>query len=186
MRARCRELLRHSRRLGDARLVEILRFRAHFVVYVRNYPVLQGAPVASWPRSPLPARTAKRPSSRPECVATSGGWDTTWKLLVAIGIGLVVLAAGPLRKGSFSREELDLRTFAWLAPYLGGLAFLTFYGQFKGGREQLPFGIDLAVVAVFALVTYFVAVRESAPSHLVQRYLAEDTDTGGEREAVPA
>lgn len=112
-----------------------------------------------------------------------GGWETTWKLLAAIGIGFVVFAAGPLRKGSFDREELDLRTFAWLVPYFAGLAVLTFYGQFSGGRAKLPFGVDLAVTAVFALGIYFLAIRQSAPSELIARYIAEDTDDDGKQEA---
>ncbi len=105
-----------------------------------------------------------------------GGWQTTWKLLVAIGLGFIVFAAGPLRKGRFDREELDLRTFTWLVPYFLGLALLTFYGQFTGGRGKLPFGIDLAVTAIFALAIYFLAIRQSAPSRLVARYVEEDTE----------
>ena len=50
---------------------------------------------------------------------------------------------------------------------------------------MLPFGIDLAVDAVFALAIYFVAVRQSAPSQLVARYLEEDTEPT-EAEPVPA
>ena len=105
-----------------------------------------------------------------------GGWQTTWKLLVAVGIGFLMFAAGPLRRHRFSREELDLRTFTWLVPYFGGLLLLTFLGQFEGGRKVLPFGIDLAVTAVFGLVIYFLAVRQSASSDLVARYLAEDQE----------
>jgi hypothetical protein len=104
-----------------------------------------------------------------------GGWETTWKLLVAIGIGFAVFTLNQLRKGGIKREDLDLRTLSWLAPYLIGLLVLTFYGQFKGGRADLPFGIDLAIVAVFALVVYAFAVRQGAPSKMVERYLAEDT-----------
>ncbi len=105
-----------------------------------------------------------------------GGWQTTWKLLVAMGIGYLVFAASQLRKRGQSRPHLDLRTLTWLVPYLGGLLLLTFYGQFKGGRGDLPFGVDLGVVAVFALVIYAVAVRLGADSETVKRYLAEDMD----------
>ena len=106
-----------------------------------------------------------------------GGWQTTWKLLVAIGLGFVVFVAGPLRKGRFSRDELDVRTFTWLVPYFAGLALLTYYGQFTGGRGKLPFGIDLAVTAVFGLAIYFLAIRQSAPTELVARYIEEDTES---------
>ena len=68
----------------------------------------------------------------------------------------------------------------WLAPYLVGLLLLTFYGQFKGGRADLPFGVDLAVVAVFALVVYAFAVRQGAPPKMVKRYLAEDSEDSGD------
>jgi amino acid transporter len=105
-----------------------------------------------------------------------GGWETTWKLLVAIGIGFAVFGVNQLRKGGIKREDLDLRTFSWLAPYLIGLLLLTFYGQFKGGRGDLPFGVDLAVVAVFGLVIYALAVRQGAAPKMVERYLAEDAD----------
>lgn len=104
-----------------------------------------------------------------------GGWETTWKLLVDIGIGFVVFAFNQVRGRGIKRADLDVRTLSWLAPYLIGLLLLTFYGQFKGGRAALPFGVDLAVVAAFALIIYPFAVRQGAAPKMVERYLAEDT-----------
>ena len=89
------------------------------------------------------------------------GWVTVWKLLVAVAVGFVVFAAGPLRRRGLKRDELDLRTFTWLIPYFAGLAVLTFYGQFSGGRHRFPFGVVLAVTAVFGRAS--TSLRSASP-----------------------
>jgi hypothetical protein len=114
------------------------------------------------------------------CVIGSG-----WLLSALESSSVAGPAAILARKKSFAHEELDLRTFSWLVPYFIGLAAVAYLGQFSGGRKILPFGVDLAVVAVFALVIYFLAVRQSAPSQLVARYLEEDTEPT-EAQAAPA
>jgi hypothetical protein len=44
----------------------------------------------------------------------------------------------------------------WLWPYLGRLALLSYLGSFDG-RDILPFGIDLIVVAIISLAVFYFA-----------------------------
>ena len=98
------------------------------------------------------------------------GWNTDWRMLVAIGIGFVVFAAS--RRGDRDRlPSLDLRSALWVPPYLGGLAVISWLGRYDGGRNLIPFWWDVAVVAVFSVAIYALAIalRLSAPE--AQRYI---------------
>lgn len=39
----------------------------------------------------------------------------------------------------------------WLWPWLVGLLLLTLFSSFTGGKNDLHFGVDMAVTAVFSL-----------------------------------
>jgi len=103
-----------------------------------------------------------------------GGWDTNWKLGVALLIGFVVMAityftAKPDRKPTF-----DLQAAYWLVPYLGGLAVISYLGAKDfGGRGLFPFGWDALVVAVFSVVIFFLAVRLRLGDEQARLYIAE-------------
>jgi hypothetical protein len=61
-----------------------------------------------------------------------------------------------------------------MVPWLGGLALISFLGQY-GGIGVIPEWIDLLVVAVFSLVIFYIGVRTALPperEHAV--YAAED------------
>ena len=49
-----------------------------------------------------------------------------------------------------------------MVPWLGGLALISFLGQY-GGIGVLPEWIDLLVVAVFSLVIFYIGVRMALP-----------------------
>jgi amino acid transporter len=88
-----------------------------------------------------------------------GGFDTTWKIVCAMGFGLVLFSIGAWRKqtGAFQ----TLRHAFWIAPWLIGHVLVGYLGRYGGGREILPAWIDLAVVIVFALAIFYWAVSLS-------------------------
>ncbi len=77
------------------------------------------------------------------------GWATTWRLMVGIVFGFVLLAVSRLFKRD--KHPLEIVAALWLVPYLGGLALISYLGNFGGGTGVLSFGQDFAVIAVFTL-----------------------------------
>lgn len=83
----------------------------------------------------------------------------------------LTLLAAPVAALVLSRKgERDLtRQFApawWIVFFLGALSLLSCLGSTGfGGRGVLPGGVDIALVAAMALVTYFWAVRAGVRAH---------------------
>lgn len=94
------------------------------------------------------------------------GWDTIWKLAVAIGIGIVVLLFAYI-KGLVSKNDFGSRALIWLAPYLLGLFTISYLGSF-GGKGYIPFGWDFLVIAIFSIVILFLAVISRQSSAALQ------------------
>jgi amino acid transporter len=86
-----------------------------------------------------------------------GGFDTTWKLAVAMVLGLAIFAIGAawMRTGA-------LRTLAsagWMLPWFVGQVAIGALGRYNGGYEILPPWIDIAVVIAFSLSIFYLALR---------------------------
>ncbi|WP_415856306.1 APC family permease [Sinomonas sp. G460-2] len=88
------------------------------------------------------------------------GFEAIWKLVVAIvGGGLVFLIAAVARRGHRQAKDLGLRAIAWVWPWLIGLLVIGFLGRYgKGALNVLPEWIDIAIVVVFSIVMFYVAV----------------------------
>lgn len=84
------------------------------------------------------------------------GWDTIWKLAIAISIGVIVLMFAYLR-GMINKNDFGLKSIFWLAPYLGGLFIISYLGSF-GGKGYIPFGWDFLVIALFSIVIMLLAL----------------------------
>jgi amino acid transporter len=88
-----------------------------------------------------------------------GGFDVTWKILVAIVIGLVIFAITYAATPAAKRLTLDIAAARWVAPWLIGLAVIGYFGRYgDGANNLLPEWIDLLTVVVFALVIFYWAV----------------------------
>lgn len=77
------------------------------------------------------------------------GWETIYKLALAMCIGLVFLGAAILR-GKLSHLQLGLKSVYWIGPYLSGLVLISYLGAF-GGKNIIPFGWDFLVIGLFSL-----------------------------------
>src|SRR5438094_1227201 len=73
-----------------------------------------------------------------------GGFDTTWKLTVAMAVGLALFAIGVWRRSTGAQRSL--KNAVWMAPWLGGHVIIGALGRYGGGRNILPNWIDIAVV----------------------------------------
>ncbi|MCL2583521.1 MAG: APC family permease [Streptosporangiales bacterium] len=104
------------------------------------------------------------------------GWDTVWKLGVAIGIGYVLLAASRLLRANPVVPELDLRAAQWLPAYLAGIGLITWVSDFGPWKHPwLPFGWDSVAVAVFSLGIYAWATAVALPGPKIDALVSLDT-----------
>ncbi len=98
------------------------------------------------------------------------GWETLWKLGVAIVIGYILILM------HFSDNphapKINWRNSIWIGAYLVGMGIISWFGEFglppsavleKNGnyRGHLPFWWDMLVVVVFSLVIYYWAMNSS-------------------------
>jgi amino acid transporter len=88
-----------------------------------------------------------------------GGFDTTWKLGVAMLIGLALFTIGAVRGQTGAQRTL--RNAIWMLPWLGGQVVIGAIGRYGGGRNLLPNWVDIAVVLAFSLVIFYWAVSLS-------------------------
>jgi amino acid transporter len=88
------------------------------------------------------------------------GWDTIYKITIAMGIGLVFFLTAVLR-GRIAYAAVGLKTSLWIVPYFAGLFTISYYGAF-GGLNVIPFGWDFLVIGVFSMLILVLAVKNRA------------------------
>ncbi len=101
------------------------------------------------------------------------GWKTNQKLFLAVLAGFVLLGISYLTKANPRRPPIPWRPALWIAPWLGGMALISWLGQFDG-RAVIPFWLDILVVAAFSLVIFVVAQRVALTPEQVAAFVAEE------------
>ncbi len=92
-----------------------------------------------------------------------GGFDTTWKLACAIGLGLILFAVGAWRANTAAHRTIT--STWWIPVWLGGQVLLGYLGRYGAGATNiLPNWIDIIVVILFALSIFRVALRSAVSS----------------------
>lgn len=92
------------------------------------------------------------------------GWETIYKLAIAIAIGISFFVLASFR-GRLASMPLGLKSAFWVGPYLGGLILISYLGAF-GGKGIIPFGWDFAVIGVFSLAIFYLAIKNRALEEL--------------------
>jgi len=106
------------------------------------------------------------------------GWDTDWKLFVAVIIGYVVLVTYEARHHD-STPPLEFRSGAWVLAWLAGLAIISWIGSYPdpghhaGNLGVLGFGWAILVIAVFSALIMWMAVTLRLPTARVEAHLQE-------------
>ncbi|MBM3268899.1 MAG: APC family permease [Candidatus Sericytochromatia bacterium] len=101
-----------------------------------------------------------------------GGFDTTWKLALAMLFGVSLFAFGAWCKRTDAWQTI--RHAIWILPWLGGHVLIGFLGRYGGGREILPAWIDLGLVVAFALFIFYWAVASVLPADKAAEAVAKD------------
>ncbi len=86
------------------------------------------------------------------------GFDTIWKVLVAITCGYIYLC---LYRLTSHGKKLDIEWASgwWMFPYYIGTGILSYLGSFGHGTGTIPFGIDFAVIGLFTLIIFYFAIK---------------------------
>ncbi|MDT0466158.1 APC family permease [Streptomyces gibsoniae] len=103
------------------------------------------------------------------------GWDTLWRLGVAIVLGYVLLggyAWYATAKGLPDAPRLDWKAAQWLPAYLVGLGLISWQGGF-GGQGHIGLWWDMLVIAAFSLVIYYWAKATASHSEQIERSIDE-------------
>ena len=104
------------------------------------------------------------------------GWDTVWKLMIAVGLGYVVLAVHEVRYAQ-STPPLQWRSGLWVVVWLAGLTLLSWLGNYPaasshaGNLGVLGVGRAVLVFAVFSALIEWLAVARSLPTADVEAHL---------------
>jgi amino acid transporter len=85
------------------------------------------------------------------------GWETNWKVFLLALAGGAMLSLLHLHRGDFSR--LHARQTLWFWLFVGGLAAVSYTGNYGHGLGLLHHGLDMAIVAVLALAVFRLALR---------------------------
>lgn len=88
------------------------------------------------------------------------GWDTIYKLTIAMSIGIFLFVLALVRK-RMAVDQIGLRSSLWLIPYFTGLVLISYFGAF-GGKNLIPFGWDFLVIGIFSMVILYLAVKNRA------------------------
>ncbi len=119
-------------------------------------------------RAPMPKLVLPAAFCSANLIMYWGGFDTNWKLALAILAGLALFAIGAWRMRTGALRAL--RNAIWVGPWLGGHVLLGWLGRYGGGRNVLPSWVDLGVVIVFSLAIFYwaTALRLSKESSAVE------------------
>ncbi|MEU6403237.1 APC family permease [Streptomyces sp. NPDC046985] len=103
------------------------------------------------------------------------GWDTLWRLGVAIVLGYLLLggyAYYATRKGLPDAPRMNFRAAQWLPVYLLGMGLISWQGGF-GGQAHIALWWDMLIVAAFSVGIYYWAKASAAGPEEIERSIEE-------------
>jgi amino acid transporter len=88
------------------------------------------------------------------------GFETLWKLGVAIIIGYIVILSYTADRPEL--PKIDWRKSAWIGAYLLGMGIVSWQGAYGPmNTDRLKYPYDILVVTLFSLAIYFLAIYSS-------------------------
>ncbi|GAA1889332.1 APC family permease [Lapillicoccus jejuensis] len=100
------------------------------------------------------------------------GWQTVWKLMVAVLIGFVLLAIF-MATGVLRGQSLDARAGLWVVPWLAGMTIMSYLGDYDGGLKVVGFGTAIPIVGLLSALIYVMAYRLRLPDEAARAYIEE-------------
>jgi amino acid transporter len=110
------------------------------------------------------------------------GWNTIFWLYIFIIAGFVVFFVYRAIAPGGRKLHIHWKQASWIVPWLIGLGVISYLGQYPTSKpssgwpfgiallakQDIPFWVDLGVVAVFSLVIYYWAARVAMPTEYVR------------------
>ncbi|MGW1214251.1 APC family permease [Streptomyces sp. NPDC002499] len=103
------------------------------------------------------------------------GWDTLWRLGIAIVLGYVLLggyAWYATSTGQPDAPRLDFKAAQWLPVYLLGMGVISSQGGF-GGSGRIALWWDMLLIAAFSVGIYYWARATASPAEEIERSIEE-------------
>lgn len=102
------------------------------------------------------------------------GWETAWKLGIAILIGYLILIANRVFNLNPHPPVLDWKAAQWLPVYLIGMGLIVYLSDY-GPRKHpwFPLWWDMLVVALFSLVIYYWAMAVALTREKIMEMIDE-------------
>jgi amino acid transporter len=108
-------------------------------------------------RTPMPEVVLPAAFCSANLIIYWGGFETTWKLVCAMVIGLALFGFGAWRARTSARRTIG--NSIWIGPWLVGHLVIGWLGRYgAGARSDLPGWVDIAVVIGFSLAIFYWAV----------------------------
>jgi amino acid transporter len=104
------------------------------------------------------------------------GWDTDYKLFLAIVLGLVLLFVAKV-VGRDPLPPMDWRAGGWVLPWLGGLALISYLGSYGGGQDVFGLGVGALIVLALSIVVYVGAYSVRLPRERVRQLIGQARNT---------
>jgi amino acid transporter len=102
------------------------------------------------------------------------GWDTVWRLGVAISIGYVILAATRIFNWNSRSPQLDLKAASWLPAYLVGMGAIVYLSDFGPMKNPVfPLWWDMVAVAIFSALVYYWALAVALPRERIDEMIGD-------------
>ena len=86
------------------------------------------------------------------------GWETNYKLFLAVVLGFVLLAVTlGVHRSRGDEHRWDWKAGSWYWPWLAGLALFSWLSDYGGGKGVLHFDSAIPVMFVFSALVYWYA-----------------------------
>jgi amino acid transporter len=102
------------------------------------------------------------------------GWDTDWRLGIAIAIGYVILAVTRIFGWNARSPQLDLKAASWLPVYLLGMGAIVYLSDFGPLTSPVfPLWWDMVAVAIFSAGIYYWALAVALPTDRIDEMIGD-------------
>ena len=87
------------------------------------------------------------------------GWETNWKLFLAVAIGYVVMILHHIfAKDKARLPDLKMRSGWWMILWMVGLVVLSLIGHYGGGLDIMGFIWGELITVIFSVVVFYVGI----------------------------
>lgn len=100
------------------------------------------------------------------------GWETNWKVFLAALMGLLILGITRMANKE-TNDPLNLKESIWIWPYIFGLGLISYLGSYGKGLGLLSEGLAMAIIAIFSLAIFVLALKLRLPDEQARSLVSE-------------